>query len=70
MDNVVPPVQGVGMSNTELLTAQQVADRLSVHVESVRRWTRQGDLAAVRLPSGRYRYRSEDVASLVRGDAA
>jgi excisionase family DNA binding protein len=58
------------MPNTELLTAQQVAKRLSVHVESVRRWTRTGDLAAVRLPSGRYRYRSEDVEALVRGDAA
>ncbi len=58
------------MSNTELLTAQEVAERLSVHVESVRRWTRQGDLAAVRLPSGRYRYRTEDVAAMVRGTAA
>lgn len=61
---------GVVMPNTELLTAQEVADRLAVHVESVRRWTRQGDLSAVRLPSGRYRYRSEDVDTMVRGDAA
>jgi excisionase family DNA binding protein len=58
------------MPNTELLTAQQVAERLSVHVESVRRWTRQGDLPAIRLPSGRYRYREDDVAALVRGSAA
>jgi excisionase family DNA binding protein len=58
------------MPNTELLTAQQVADRLSVHVESVRRWTRQGDLAAVRLPSGRYRYRAEDVTALVQSTTA
>lgn len=58
------------MPNTELLTAQQVAEQLSVHVESVRRWTRQGDLPAVRLPSGRYRYRSEDVAALIEGRAA
>jgi excisionase family DNA binding protein len=70
MDNTVVTRFGVGMSNTELLTAQQVADRLSVHVESVRRWTRRGDLAAVRLPSGRYRYRSEDVAALVQNTAA
>lgn len=58
------------MPNTELLTAQQVADRLAVHVESVRRWTRQGDLPAVRLPSGRYRYRIEDVNVLIEGRAA
>lgn len=60
----------VVMPNTELLTAQEVAERLSVHPESVRRWTRQGDLAAIRLPSGRYRYRVEDVDAMVRGDAA
>lgn len=57
------------MSNTEspsgLITASEVADRLGVHVESVRRWTREGKLAAVRLPSGRCRYRAEDLASLV-----
>lgn len=58
------------MPNTELLTAQQVAQQLSVHVESVRRWTRQGDLPAVRLPSGRYRYRAEDVTALIEGRAA
>lgn len=58
------------MPNSELLTAQQVADRLVVHVESVRRWTRAGDLPAVRLPSGRYRYRAEDVEALTAPDAA
>ena len=58
------------MPNTELLTAQEVAERLSVHPESVRRWTREGKLAAVPLPSGRKRYRAEDVEALLRGDAA
>lgn len=58
------------MPNTELLTAQEVAQRLSVHVESVRRWTRRGEIPAVRLPSGRYRYRSQDVADLVAPPAA
>lgn len=58
------------MPNKELLTAREVAERLSVHVESVRRWTRQGDLRAVRLPSGRYRYRADDVAAMVNGTAA
>jgi excisionase family DNA binding protein len=58
------------MPNTELLTAQEVAERLSVHVESVRRWTRRGELPAVRLPSGRYKYRADDVDAMIRGDAA
>lgn len=58
------------MANTELLTAQQVARRLSVHPESVRRWTREGKLASILLPSGRKRYRSEDVEAMLRGDAA
>ena len=57
------------MPNTDspngLLTASQVANRLGVHVESVRRWTRDGKLAAVHLPSGRYRYRVEDVDGLL-----
>lgn len=57
------------MPNTDspngLITASEVAERLGVHVESVRRWTREGKLAAVRLPSGRCRYRTEDLASLV-----
>jgi excisionase family DNA binding protein len=58
------------MPNTELLTAQEVAKRLSVHPESVRRWTREGKLASVPLPSGRKRYRLEDVEALLSGNAA
>jgi len=67
---VTPSWLVVVMPNTEMLTAQQVADRLAVHVESVRRWTRAGELSAVRLPSGRYRYRAEDVEAMVTGNAA
>lgn len=33
----------------ELLTAQDVADRLRVTVETVRRWLRDGDLVGVQL---------------------
>ena len=58
------------MPNSELLTATQVAERLSVHPESVRRWTREGKLFAVPLPSGRKRYRVEDVEALLRPPAA
>ena len=43
-----------------LLTARAVADLLDVNAETVLRWTRRGDLPAVKLPGGAIRYR-EDV---------
>lgn len=52
----------------ELLTARQVADRLGVTAETVLRWTRAGDLPAIRLPGtvrGRLRYRPDDVAAWI-----
>lgn len=59
------------MPNTEpLLTAEDVAKRLNVHTETVRRWTRDGKLPAVRLPNRAVRFRSEDVEALLAGDAA
>ena len=47
-----------------LLTAREVADWLGVSTETVLRWTRRGELRAIRLPGterGRLRYRHEDV---------
>ena len=44
-----------------LLTAREVADVLGVSSETVLRWTRRGDLAAIRLPSGAIRYREADL---------
>jgi excisionase family DNA binding protein len=41
----------------KLLTARHVADLLDVSPATVLRWTRRGDLRAVRLPSGQIRYR-------------
>jgi excisionase family DNA binding protein len=43
-----------------LLTARQLAQRLGVSPETVLRWTRRGELPAIRLPGGAIRYR-EDV---------
>lgn len=40
----------------ELLTAEEVAARLRVHVETVRKWLRTGQLRAIRL-GGRSGYR-------------
>jgi excisionase family DNA binding protein len=45
----------------ELLTARAVAGMLDVHAETVLRWTRQGKLPAIRLPSGAIRYRVDEL---------
>ncbi len=39
-----------------LLTARQVGELLGVSAETVLRWTRRGELSAVRLPGGAIRY--------------
>ena len=59
------------MPNTDqLLTAKQVAALIPVHPETVRRWTREGLLTAVELPSGRKRYRRSAVEALLTRGAA
>lgn len=42
---------------TELLTAREVAGILDVSTETVLRWTRRGELPAIRLPGGAIRIR-------------
>jgi excisionase family DNA binding protein len=52
-----------------LLTAREVADRYAVTAETVLRWTRRGDLPAIRLPGtvrGRLRYREDDLDAFDR----
>jgi excisionase family DNA binding protein len=44
-----------------LLTAREVADVLGVSTETVLRWTRRGDLPAIRLPGGAIRFRKSDL---------
>jgi excisionase family DNA binding protein len=44
-----------------LLTARMVADTLGVSPETVLRWTRRGELPAIRLPGGAIRYREEEL---------
>ncbi|MGD9724770.1 MAG: helix-turn-helix domain-containing protein [Pirellulales bacterium] len=39
--------------NEQLLTIEQVADRLQVHPRTVQAWLRSGELAGIRLGSGR-----------------
>ena len=47
-----------------LLTARQVAELLGVSAETVLRWTRRGELPAIRLPSGAIRYRPDETRPL------
>jgi excisionase family DNA binding protein len=49
------------MTGRTLLTVEQVAERLQVHPETVRRWLRGGRLRGVRLGGSKLGYRiSED----------
>jgi excisionase family DNA binding protein len=49
-----------------LLTARVLAERLDVHPATVLRWARQGDLPAIRLPSGAIRFREDEVEGRLR----
>jgi len=53
----------------ELLTAPEAAAFLGVSAQTVRNWTRRGQLAHVETPSGRALYREEDLQAVltVRG---
>ena len=44
-----------------LRTARQVAELFGVSAETVLRWTRRGELPAIRLPGGAIRYREADL---------
>jgi excisionase family DNA binding protein len=45
----------------DLLTSKEVARMLRVSTDTVGRWVRNGQLEAIRLPSGQIRIRREDV---------
>jgi excisionase family DNA binding protein len=45
----------------QLLTARSVADMLGVSAETVLRWTRRGELSAIRLPGGAIRYQEDAI---------
>ena len=56
---------------TELLTAEQLADRLCVKPRTVRQWSLDGLIPAMRLTPKVIRYRLDDVvASLQERQAA
>jgi excisionase family DNA binding protein len=44
-----------------LVTAREFAGLLGVSTETVLRWTRRGEVPAIRLPGGAIRYRETDL---------
>ena len=45
----------------KLLTAREVAEQLGCAPATVLRWTRRGDLPALKLPGGAVRFRPEEL---------
>ncbi len=52
--------------SSSLLTVPEIADRLRVRNETVRRYIKQGSLKAVSLPGGDYRVQEKDVEALLK----
>ena len=52
------------VENDELLRTRDAARRLGLVPETIRRFAHAGRLPALRLPSGQYRFRAEDLAAL------
>lgn len=52
------------MNWTELLTADELADRLQLRPSTIRRWAREGRIPAVRVTAKVVRY---DMADVLRG---
>lgn len=56
----------IGHSFEVLMTCDEVADFLRVHVSSVRRWSRSGKLKAYKVGGrGDWRYRQQDVLAFL-----
>lgn len=51
-----------------MISTEEAAARLGVHVETVRRWIRAGRLAPVRVAPKLFRLRSADVDALLAGE--
>ena len=50
----------------EIMTCEEVAEYLRVHVSSVRRWSRSGKLTAYKVGGrGDWRYREQDVLAFL-----
>lgn len=50
------------------LTARQTAEYLSIHINTLHRWTKEGRIRAYRIGErGDYRYDIKDIEAFVRG---
>jgi excisionase family DNA binding protein len=57
---------GNGAASNQILTCDEVAEYLRVHVGSVRRWSRSGKLTAFKVGGrGDWRYREQDVLAFL-----
>ncbi len=66
-DRQRPARAGEGPSD-DLMTGGEVADFLRVHIASVRRWARSGQLRGYRLGGrGDWRFHRKDVMAFLRG---
>ena len=52
-----------------LLTARELAELLGVSAETVLRWTRRGEVPALRLPGGAIRYRPDELEAWLEARA-
>ena len=50
-----------GDQMSRLLTARAVAELVGVSTETILRWTRRGQLPAIRLPGGAIRFREDEL---------
>lgn len=50
-----------------LLTAVEVAEEFRIDPATVRRWARDGRIERIKLPSGLYRFRREDIEAILAG---
>lgn len=56
-------------NHEKLVTVSELAARCGVARSTVRQWARTGRAPSVTLPSGRIRFRPEDVAELMPKEA-
>ena len=62
------PSNGAEAGSDDLMTGGEVADFLRVHIASVRRWARSGQLRGYRLGGrGDWRFHRKDVMAFLRG---
>ena len=54
---------------TELVTAEEVAERLRLRPDTVRRWTREGRIPSIRLSAKVIRFDLDDVEAALRRES-